>query len=60
MPLSLKECCALARHALDERNQENAEKFVELALQIEGGTEDPDALEVTGLLMHALEGRLKL
>jgi len=39
---------------LDERNQENAEKFVELALQIEGGTEDPDALEVTGLLMHAL------
>jgi len=54
MPLSLKECCALARHALDERNQENAEKFVELALQIEGGTEDPDALEVTGLLMHAL------
>lgn len=54
MPLSLKECCALARHALDERNQENAEKFVELALQLEGGTEDPDALEVTGLLMHAL------
>ena len=42
---------ALARHALDEQNQENAEKFVELALQQPGGTEDPDALEVT----HSVE-----
>ena len=43
MTLGLKEYCALARHALDERNQENAEKFVELALQEDGGIEDPDA-----------------
>merc|ERR1712071_8605 len=47
----LLQYCALARHAIEEKNQENADKFVELALKEEGGLEHPEALEVTAMLM---------
>jgi len=53
MTSKLEQYCALARHAIEEQNQENAEKFVELALQEEGGLEHPESLEVTAMLMAA-------
>ena len=46
--------CQLAQAALEEENQSSAEKFIELALQEEGGIEHPYALEVTAMLMQSL------
>ena len=46
--------CQLAQAALEEENQSSAEKFIELALQEEGGIEHPYALEVTAMLMQNL------